>query len=91
MKPIDTKRLFPVVGCLAACLLLASAAAAYEAEECLDCHKSGSTESRLTIDPVQFDASTAGQVKAAIAKSLRNIAENYSLLGGENSNWYFDA
>jgi len=53
----NTKKLFLRLGCLAACLLFVTAAGAYEVEECIDCHNTGSTASRLTMDETQFNAS----------------------------------
>jgi len=57
MKRINSKSLFPILACFVACLLLASTAGAYEVQECIDCHKTGSTASRFTMDPQQFNAS----------------------------------
>lgn len=57
MKRINTKKLLPILLCLAACSSRIPAADAYTVEMCIDCHQSGSAKSRLTIDTVQFTAS----------------------------------
>jgi hypothetical protein len=53
----NKKSLFVLPVILATGLLLVTAAGAFEMEACTECHQSGSTESRLTIDPAQFDMS----------------------------------
>lgn len=53
----NTKKRFLRLGYFAACLFFTAAASAYEIEECIDCHNTSSTASRLTMDAAQFNAS----------------------------------